>query len=214
MNQTRSIIENIVLNERAQFIATRLDECKDIIAQLKSDPNFMGSQIRVSALRHYEDSLDTLKFETELDRGYLACVYDTLELWKREWEDADTTSEQIAKDEKLDDQSADVMIKQMIDIFSAKINSLKNDAEFMADRGRVDRLDYYEKVMQRIDAVKHWADDEDYKQLQRVDVTLGLWVEQWAAEKARRLATENVESGLITPPVSRRGTVIIAEGSE
>lgn len=69
----------------------------------------MSSQIRVSALRHYEDSLDSLKFETDLDRGYLACVYDTLELWKREWEDFDDDADQI--DEKPTKQSADVKIK-------------------------------------------------------------------------------------------------------
>lgn len=51
----------------------------------------------------------------------------------------------------------------MIEIFSAKINTLKEDEEFMADRSRVDRLNYYQKVLQRVNIVKHWADGEDYK---------------------------------------------------
>ena len=79
--------------------------------------------------------------------------------------------------EKPNHESADVMIKKMIEVFRDKINTLKNDEEFMADTSRVNRLDYYEKVMQRVEVVKHWADDEDYKQLQRVDATLGLWID-------------------------------------
>lgn len=60
----------------------------------------------------------------------------------------------------------------MIEVFSGKINQLKNDELFMAETSRVDRLKYYEKTLERIKSVKQWADNEDYKQLARVDVTL------------------------------------------
>jgi hypothetical protein len=70
-------------------------------------------------------------------------------------------------------------IVDKLDGYREKIEALKNNAEFMAETSRADRLAYHEKVLSRIDSIKYLTDDEDVKQLRRVEMTLELWAGQW-----------------------------------
>lgn len=84
--------------------------------------------------------MENLESENELSLGYLTSVQNTLELWKRDWEVLVKTD--------------DVIDQKMLEAFRQKIGSLKDDPVFMGDKSRAERLGYYWKILERVEAEK------------------------------------------------------------
>lgn len=176
-----------------------------MIASLKANDAFMRIPAQATSLRQYAQSLEDMEQNNELNLGFLTSVQNTLELWKRDWE-------VLVK-------ADDVIDHKMIESFRQKLGSLREDPVFMTDKSRADRLGYYEKILDRVEAEQDSIEVSDLEELRQVEVTLDMWVVNWAVQTAKDTieTTDTAKDAVpqnkqedMEPPVTEQISQIIA----
>ena len=160
-----------IRKEKDKLIAAILAECRQMIESLRANDAFMSIQVQANSLQQYAESLDTLETDHQLSLGYLTSVQNTLELWKRDWEVLIKTD--------------DVIDQKMLEAFRQKIGSLKDDPVFMGDKSRAERLGNYEKILDQVETEKLDDWTAILEELRQVEVTLDMWVVNWAVQSAK-----------------------------